>query len=60
MRKNWRLRKGERIVFELSREGTIRTMVLSYLIYHRGQFSVYLHLKDVPPPTVYGPTADEQ
>lgn len=31
-----------------------------HLIHHRGQFSVYLRLLDVPAPGSYGPTAEEQ
>jgi len=34
-------------------------MVLSHVIHHRGQLSVYLRLQNVPLPPVYGPTADE-
>jgi uncharacterized damage-inducible protein DinB len=30
------------------------------MIHHRGQLSVYLRLLDVPVPSIYGPTADEQ
>jgi uncharacterized damage-inducible protein DinB len=30
------------------------------MIHHRGQLTVYLRLKNVPLPSVYGPTADEQ
>jgi uncharacterized damage-inducible protein DinB len=28
------------------------------MIHHRGQLSVYLRLRDVPLPSLYGPTAD--
>jgi uncharacterized damage-inducible protein DinB len=30
------------------------------MIHHRGQLSVYLRLNDVPVPSMYGPSADEQ
>ena len=30
------------------------------LVHHRGQLSVYLRLRNVPLPPIYGPTADEQ
>ena len=33
---------------------------MNHLIHHRGQLTVYLRLKNVPVPSVYGPTADEQ
>ena len=58
--KTWRLRNGEKTIFEMPRAGVIRTLVLSHLIHHRGQFSVYLRLRDVPVPSIYGPSADEQ
>jgi len=33
--------------------------VLSHIIHHRGQLSVYLRMNNVPIPPIYGPTADE-
>jgi uncharacterized damage-inducible protein DinB len=30
------------------------------MIHHRGQLSVYLRLRNVPLPSIYGPTADER
>lgn len=57
--KIWRLSNGERVVFELPRFAVVRTIVLSHLLHHRGQLSVYLRLKNVPLPSVYGPSADE-
>jgi uncharacterized damage-inducible protein DinB len=40
------------------RAAVFRGFVLSHLIHHRGQLSVYLRLRDVPLPSLYGPTAD--
>jgi uncharacterized damage-inducible protein DinB len=57
--KHWRLRDGEKIFFEMPRIQALRGMVLNHLIHHRGQYSVYLRLNDVPLPGVYGPSADE-
>ena len=37
-----------------------RSFVMNHLIHHRGQLSVYLRLQDVPLPSMYGPSADEQ
>jgi uncharacterized damage-inducible protein DinB len=59
MRK-WQLRNGEKILMEMPKAMVLRSMVLNHLIHHRGQLSVYLRLNDVPLPSVYGPTADEQ
>jgi uncharacterized damage-inducible protein DinB len=55
----WTLRVGPRKIFTLPRSGVIRSFILSHLIHHRGQLSVYLRLNDVPLPPIYGPTADE-
>jgi uncharacterized damage-inducible protein DinB len=55
----WRLKRGEQVLFELPRWVVIRSMVFNHIIHHRGQLSVYLRLRDVPLPPVYGPTADE-
>ena len=43
----------------MPRISAIRSFVLNHTIHHRGQLSVYLRLKDVPLPSIYGPTADE-
>ncbi|MEW6730473.1 MAG: DinB family protein [Acidobacteriota bacterium] len=56
----WRLRDGEKIFFEMPRIAVIRSMTLNHLIHHRGQLSVYLRLQNVPLPSIYGPSADEQ
>lgn len=55
----WTLRRGDQVLVELPRLAAIRGFVLSHVIHHRGQLSVYLRLRDVPLPSVYGPTADE-
>jgi len=37
----------------------VRAIVMKHWIHHRGQLSVYLRLLDVPVPSIYGPSADE-
>jgi uncharacterized damage-inducible protein DinB len=54
----WRLTKQGQVLLEMPRMGMIRTLLLNHFIHHRGQLSVYLRLKDVPLPSIYGPTAD--
>jgi uncharacterized damage-inducible protein DinB len=54
----WTLRNGEHVIFTLPRIGVLRAFVISHMIHHRGQLSVYLRLNDVPLPSIYGPTAD--
>lgn len=60
MKENWALRNGKDVIFSLPKAGVVRTMILNHLIHHRGQLSVYLRLNDVPVPSIYGPSADEQ
>lgn len=56
----WRLKMRGKLWFEKPREAVFRDMTLSHLVHHRGQFSVYLRLLDVPVPGSYGPTADDR
>ena len=56
----WTLKKGGQEVFTMPRISALRSFVMNHIIHHRGQLSVYLRLKNVPLPSIYGPTADEQ
>ncbi len=56
----WTLKKGGHEIFTLPRISAIRSFVMNHMIHHRGQLSVYLRLKNIPLPPIYGPTADEQ
>ena len=56
----WALKQGDQEIFSIPRVAAVRSFVMNHLIHHRGQLSVYLRLKDVPLPAMYGPTADEQ
>jgi uncharacterized damage-inducible protein DinB len=47
-------------MFTMPRISALRGFVMNHIIHHRGQLSVYLRLKNVPVPPIYGPTADEQ
>lgn len=55
----WRLLRGGQPLLARPRIEVIREMVLNHLIHHRAQLCVYLRLNDVPVPSVYGPSADE-
>ena len=41
------------------RAALLRSIMLNHWYHHRGQLSVYLRLIDVPVPSIYGPSADE-
>ncbi|HEY9285297.1 MAG TPA: DinB family protein [Pyrinomonadaceae bacterium] len=55
----WTLKSGAQTILAMPRAATYRSFMMSHLIHHRGQLSVYLRLRDVPLPPIYGPTADE-
>ncbi len=55
----FRLTKGGKEVLSVPRIGVVRTILLNHSCHHRGQLSVYLRLLDVPVPSIYGPSADE-
>lgn len=56
----WALKSGGQEIFSMPRATAVRSFVFNHLIHHRGQLSVYLRLQNVPLPSIYGPTADEQ
>jgi uncharacterized damage-inducible protein DinB len=56
----WTLRSGDQVWFTLPRAAVFRSFVMSHLIHHRAQLTLYLRLLDVPVPGMYGPSADEQ
>ena len=56
----WTLRRGEHVIFSIPRKQALRSMFMNHIIHHRGQLTVYLRLLDVPVPSIYGPSADEQ
>jgi uncharacterized damage-inducible protein DinB len=58
--RTWTMRKGEHVLISQPRLQVLRSMCLSHIVHHRGQLSVYLRLLDVPVPSIYGPSADEQ
>jgi uncharacterized damage-inducible protein DinB len=55
----WALKREGHTIFSMPRAAAWRSFVLSHVVHHRGQLSVYLRLLDVPVPSIYGPSADE-
>ena len=60
MMQPWTLKVAGHAVFTMPRVAVIRSMVMNHLIHHRAQLALYLRLNDVPVPSMYGPSADEQ
>lgn len=59
MMETWRLVAGDRELMAMPRAAFLRAIMLNHWYHHRGQLLVYLRQLDVPLPSVYGPTADE-
>jgi uncharacterized damage-inducible protein DinB len=55
---NWTLRNGDAIYMTTSKLDVVR-QTINHMVHHRGQLSVFMRLKDIPVPPIYGPTADE-
>jgi len=57
--KPWALKANGQTMFSLPRAAVVRTFILSHTIHHRAQLGVYFRLNDIPVPSTYGPSADE-
>jgi uncharacterized damage-inducible protein DinB len=55
----WTLKKGAQVILTLPKAAVLRSFVLSHIIHHRGQLTVYLRLAGASVPGMYGPSADE-
>lgn len=55
----WTAKKNGTVVMSVPRIAFVRAILLNHNYHHRGQLSVYLRLLDVPVPSIYGPSADE-
>lgn len=59
MTATWRLLHDTKELLAMPRVALLRAVMLNHWYHHRGQLQVYLRLLDLPVPSVYGPTADE-
>ncbi len=55
----WTLKAWGKTLFTMPKAAVWRSFVMSHLIHHRGQLSVYLRIQNVALPSMYGPSADE-
>lgn len=55
----WTGTMGGKPIVTFPRVGLLRTVMLNHYYHHRGQLSVYLRELNVPVPSIYGPSADE-
>jgi uncharacterized damage-inducible protein DinB len=57
---NWKLLSNGYEVLVMPRVAVLRSFVMNHIIHHRAQLTVYLRLNDIPVPSLYGPSADEE
>jgi uncharacterized damage-inducible protein DinB len=57
---SWTLLAAGNKILSLPRVAVLRSFVMNHIIHHRAQLGVYLRLNDIPVPSIYGPSADEQ
>ena len=57
--KTWSLLSGGNVAFALPRIAVFRSFVMNHTVHHRAQLGVYLRLNDIPVPSIYGPSADD-
>ena len=57
--KPWSLLQNGKTMLTMPKVAVVRSFVMNHLIHHRAQLGVYLRLNDIPVPSIYGPSADE-
>ena len=56
----WALKTPDgKTALSMPKAGLLRSIAFNHIYHHRGQLSVYLRLLNVPVPSIYGPSADE-
>jgi len=56
----WTMTVDGKTAFKLPRVAVVRGMIMNHMVHHRAQLGVYLRMNDLPVPSIYGPSADEQ
>ena len=59
LQRQWEFKAGGNTIMKMPKAALFRSVVINHWIHHRGQMSVYLRLLNVPVPSIYGPSADE-
>jgi uncharacterized damage-inducible protein DinB len=55
----WTMTRGRKPIMSMPRIEVVRMIMFRHIYHHRGELCVYLRLLDVPVPSIYGPSADE-
>lgn len=59
MNQVWHLQVDGRDLLAMPRGKFLRDIMLNHWYQHRGQFSIYLRMLNIPVPSTWGPSADE-
>jgi CTP:molybdopterin cytidylyltransferase MocA/uncharacterized damage-inducible protein DinB len=60
MMETWTMTNGDAVLMAMPKIAVLRGMVISHMIHHRAQLTLYFRMLDIPVPGLYGPSADEQ
>jgi len=55
----WSLLNGGQKMMTLPKVAVLRSWVFNHSVHHRAQLAMYLRLNNIPVPSIYGPSADE-
>ena len=55
----WTMSSGAHVIMAMPRLAVLRGMVISHMIHHRAQLTIYYRMLNVSVPGLYGPSADE-
>ena len=58
-RQTWTFKIAGQTMMSMPRSSVMRSVIMNHLIHHRAQLGVFLRLKDVAIPGMYGRSADE-
>jgi uncharacterized damage-inducible protein DinB len=52
------LKTGDKVLMSSTKEFTVSSSI-NHLVHHRAQLSVYMRMNNIPVPSIYGPSADD-
>lgn len=57
-KETFHLKSGDQVLMEMPKDESISSTI-NHMVHHRGQLTVFMRLKDIKVPSIYGPSADE-
>ena len=55
----WTMKNGDNVILSMPRIAVMRGLIVSHMVHHRAQLTLYYRMLDIPVPALYGPSADE-